>query len=171
MGNRLASSTVQVGGRGKDGETVLGCYGHGIFVEETAVCLEVDDTARFQELAVTLQEQRTGKAGILTFKLRIGKREPDFTNFTWTEESLYKLDSCAQKCHIIQLFLCSSLSSLPKSCSFYVNSYVIPVRNSSGKVYRVLPFPASQFEHDRLVLGEHRPIPMTLYRMVVQAQS
>jgi hypothetical protein len=92
--------------------------------------VKVDDAAGTEELAVPLQEQRTGEARILALELRVGKGQPDFGNFVGGEKGLDKLDPCAEEGHIGQLMQGREFSPFPKACSLDVHPDVVALRDT-----------------------------------------
>ena len=96
-----------------------------IFVQITAVGLQMHDAAWFKEVAVTVHEQRSCKALLLTSDLRISKGDPDFRNFAWGEEGLYELDTCADKSDILKSMFLSIFGALPKARTFDVYTDIV----------------------------------------------
>ena len=71
------------------------------------------DTARLEEIAVTVHEKRSCKSLLLTTNLRVGKCDPYFRHLTRSENGLDELDTGTQECNILQsVFLCI-LGTLP----------------------------------------------------------
>ena len=64
-GKILAAGAVKVGGGGKDSQVVTLGNRFGIFIKETAVGLQVDYAALFQDFTVALRKKRAGQAAVL----------------------------------------------------------------------------------------------------------
>ena len=140
-------------------------------MEETAVGFEVDDSARTEELAITLEEKRTGQTAVLALQLRIRKRQPNLTNLPRAEKRLYELYPRPQKRHITNPFLSGRLSASPESRSLDIHADIIPFWDSSGQINSVLSFSAAKLQNNRLVIVEHHLIPMTFNRMFMELQA
>ena len=140
-------------------------------MKETAVCLEVDYTTGLHEPPVTLEEKRACQAAVLALELRIRKSQPNLADLSRTEESVDKLNTGAKESHVLEPFLRRRLGTSPKPRPLDVHTYVVALRNTFGKINRVLPFPAAKFQDNRLVFLEHNRIPMPLDRMVIQLES
>ena len=152
-------------------QTIGADDGLGVFVEEAGVGLEVDDAVGFQETAVALEEKRGGQAGVLAAaELRIGEGEPDFGDLARTEEGVDELDAGAEEGDVAHLFLRGLLGALPQARALDVHADEVHFRMPPGQGDGVVPLAATQFQHDRLGLFEHIPVPVPLDRMVPQDQ-
>jgi len=128
----------------------------------------MDDSSGLKELPVAFQEKRTRQAAVLTLKLGIRERQPNLTDLPRPEESLDELNPCTKERDILESLLSRRLGSPPESRPLDVNSDVVTVRNPLRQVDRVLSLPTAKLQDYRLVLPEHRRIPVTLYRMVMK---
>lgn len=110
----LPPRSVKIIGAGQNPQPILLRHRFGIFIKKAAVRLEVDYSALFQELAVTLKEKRACETAVLALHLRVGEGQPYFRNLIGSEEGLDELDSGAQEGHIRKMVLRGELRSFPK---------------------------------------------------------
>ncbi len=73
---------------------------------------------------IFLKEFRMGQSvfGSAELNLRIGKSNPDFTDFIFGKSIINQFDLCTKESYIIQFFLQSGLGATPETGPFYVNA-------------------------------------------------
>lgn len=71
----------------------------------------------------------------------------------------------AEKCRIFQLLFLSRFGTGPHPGSFYIQSDKIFFGIQPGQAYRVFSFPATHFQHDRVVVSEYRFVPFSSKRV------
>ena len=73
---------VKVCGRSKYAESVLFGDSLGIFMQEAAVRLQVDNASSLEELAIALQEYRARQPAVLALELGVRESQPYLGYFT-----------------------------------------------------------------------------------------
>ena len=128
-------------------------------------------SARFQELAVTLQEHRAHKPAVLALHLRVRECKPDFRHLARGEECLHELDSGTEECGIDNIALGCLLRSLPHPGTLDIDSDIVHSGIAQGQVNRVFTLSAAKFQdYGAIPSAEHPLIPPPLHRMVLQHQ-
>ena len=154
-----------------DRQVVYLAHGLGVLVEVAGIGFQVNDSVRFEELAVTLQEERRRQAGILgTSELGVGEGEPNLGNFFRAEERVDELNSRSQERHIGQGILRGILGAFPQAGALDVHANVVDIRVPEGQGYGIVPFSAAQFQNDGIAVTEHLLPPMALDGVVVELE-
>ena len=162
FGERLRARciAVQVIGVGEDGEAVELEHGAGVGVEEGAVGLEVDTSARAQELRVARHEKGGGEALGGFLHLRVGEGNPYLVHLGGREEEVDYLDVGPQKRHVGHALLHRLLGTRPHTCALDVDADVVAFGVRGGKPDGVVTPSAPEFEHDGMVVVEEGIAPM-----------
>ena len=84
----------------------------------------MDDAARLQNIFITIQKIRVGKAvlGAAVFDLGIRERDPDFVHFVLRKEAVYQFHLCTEEGDVVQMMFNGFFSSEPKPRAFDVDS-------------------------------------------------
>ena len=166
-----ATSSVKIVGASKNLQPILLGHRAGIFIQEATVCLEVDYSAFFQELAVTLKEKWARQAAVFAFHLGVREGQPYFRNLIGSEEGIDELNSCAKERNVRKIVLRGELCTLPKARAFDVHPDVVERWLPARKINGVLPFSATELKHDRLLGSKHLLVPVPLDRMILEFQT
>ena len=161
---------VEIGRASQDGKTIYTGHGHGVFVQKTAIRLEMDHTILPQETTIPLQEHRRRQPLVLAGpELRIRKSKPDLRNLSRSEESRDELDAGTQEGHVAQALLGGRLGTPPETRPLDVDTYVVLVRIAPGKLEGIFPLATAKLQYDvALVTSEHLLYPVPLHGMVGQ---
>ena len=162
---------VKVCGRSKYAESVRFGDSLGIFMQEAAVSLQVDDASSLEELAVALQEHRARQPAVLALELGVRESQPYLGYFSGSEERFDEFDPGPQEGYVREVVEGGELGPFPEPGSLDVHSDVIAAWKPRRQVDGIFPFSATEFKHYRLLLGEHLPIPSALDRVVVQMEA
>ena len=131
-----------------------------------AVRLQMNDTARLEEVSVTVHEKRSGKTLLLTSDLRIRECNPYFRNLARSKNRLDELDTRTDECHILEGMLFRILGTLPQTRSFDIHTNVVELRVTLGKVNGIVTFSTTELDHNRIVIAKEVAAPISLDRMV-----
>ena len=142
-----------------------------IFIEERAVGLQMNDTARLEETAVALQEHRTRETAVFALHLRVRKSQPYLRNLARREKCFDKFNAGAQESDIRQSGFGRIFGSLPESCALDIHTDIVHVRIPLRERSRVLPLSAAKFQHNGTIPSvKHFFVPMSFHRVVLEIQ-
>jgi len=150
----------------EDLHAVSGSDGMGVLVEVAAVGLEVNQTARLHESAVSVEEKRSRQALLLAADLRVGKCDPDLRDLTRSEERRDELDAGAEEADIGHSMLCSIFCALPEARALDIHTDIVDVSITQSKVNGILSLATTQLKNDRIVVVEEIGSPSALQRVV-----
>ena len=132
-------------------------------VHERAVRLEVDNTIAREDFPVHPHEAGARQPFVHLLHLRVGERDPDLGHLARREEVGDQLDAGAQESHVGHPAFQRFFRACPHTRSFDVHANEVLLGEELAQPHGVFSFPATQFQHDRVVVVEETLVPMPFH--------
>jgi len=120
----------------------------------------MNDPPILQYPTVLFHEPSRGESLVDFLHLRVGKGDPYFRHFIFSEEVIDQLDMRTQKSGVCQMLIQCFGSAFPHSRSLDVDTDKILPGKCAGQTYRILSFTASQLQHDGMIVPK-KAVPFT----------
>ena len=135
-------------------------------MEIAAVRLEMDYSSRFEEVTVSVHEQRSCQTFLLASYLRICKCYPDLGNLICSKQGFNEFYARAEEADIGQRVLRRIFRAFPESCTLYIDADIIERGITLCKVDSIVPFTAAKLQNYRIVIAEEIATPVPFQIMV-----
>ena len=97
--------------------------------------------------------------------LRIGEREPNFSDFAGCKELVDEFDVRTEKSHVVHAFVVGCCCPAPHACAFDIHPDKIFVGEEFAESHAVFASSAAEFEHDGVLVFEEVTVPFPAQRV------